>query len=138
MKLSLLLPAALSFVLLTSAVAATDNKGIVTRDPMEQYYFGNGLFDICRNHPNDGACWGYIAGIADVMRVNERFAGTIGGWSACIPDVPATQLVDVDTHFLREHPEARHTAASMLVAGAMADAFECPPTTTSSKPAPTN
>jgi hypothetical protein len=135
-----LLPAALAVALLTGlGSAGADDKGRVVPGPTDgirQFYSGNAFYDLCRKFPHDGVCWSYVAGIADAMSSNEKTTDTISGWSACIPvEVTVPQLVDVVEHFLREHPEARHAPASQLVAGALAQAFECPTATASQKAA---
>jgi hypothetical protein len=109
--------------------AHADDKGQVVYDQgnVAQFYSGNTFYDMCSKFPNDRACWGYVAGIADVMSSNKRSSNSINGRMACVPDeAPVMQLRDVVVHFLQEHPKDRHAPASELVAGALAQAFPCP------------
>src|SRR5690349_3264159 len=79
---------------------------------------GNGLWDNC-NQPNaefgQGLCFGYIAGIAQMVTF-ENIEGSTYFWKSCPPGgVTYRQYVDVVKKFLLEHPEDRHRPASLLV-----------------------
>ena len=116
-------------VALAGALLTGSSHALKIPEGLRQFYSGNIFLDLCRRVPTEGACWGYIIGIADAMSANEKNDGAIAGWKACIPDsAPVRQLVDVVKRFRREHPEIRHLAASTLVGESLAEAFPCPTT----------
>jgi hypothetical protein len=89
---------------------------------------GNALWDLCRD-PGEGEtmCRGFVMGIADAMSLTQADNGNVARWETCPPPkVPSSQMQDIATRFLREHPEQRHHPAGVLVAHALADAFPCP------------
>jgi hypothetical protein len=69
-----------------------------------------------------GFCRGYIAGVADILENRE-----VAGYRACIPAPTAeiSQLAEVVTNFLRDHPDERHLTAASNVAFALSKAFPC-------------
>jgi hypothetical protein len=112
-----LLPAALAVAPLTGFAQGT-------------FWTGNDLLTRCGDSTMPGTlvCLTYLQGVADTMIVAQTPKGGIMGWRACIPaGVQASQLRDVATRFLREHPEQRHSPAPSLVAMSLAQAFPCLP-----------
>jgi hypothetical protein len=73
-----------------------------------EFYTGNDLLHLCSDG-GEGVCLGYIMGVADTM---EGGATTI--------------LEDTVVAHLKRHVAARHLAANVLVAGALAVTFPCP------------
>lgn len=83
---------------------------------------GNELHTRCsENGFAEGYCFGYIAGISDVLS-----NAAIGDFNACQPkDVTVQQVVDVVKKYLKENPQDRHFTANSLVAYALSEAFPC-------------
>jgi hypothetical protein len=88
-----------------------------------EFYTGNDLLHLCSDG-GEGVCLGYIMGVADTM---EGGATTIFGIRACVPNrATGKQLEDTVVAHLKRHVAARHLAANVLVAGALAVTFPCP------------
>jgi hypothetical protein len=83
---------------------------------------GNRLYELYRpNSRSSTFCGDYVLSIADALMM-----GRVGRWTACIPSgVTDDQVVDVAIRFLDAHPARRGSAASELVAEALAEAFPC-------------
>jgi len=83
---------------------------------------GNRLYELYRpNSRSSPFCGDYVLSIADALMM-----GRVGRWTACIPSgVTDDQVVDVAIRFLDAHPARRGSAASELVAEALAEAFPC-------------
>ena len=85
---------------------------------------GNKLFTACQTARVDDRsyCEGYASAIADVLANNA-----IHGMRACLSSTSVTvsQVTDIVTRFLREHPGVRDFAAEGLVAYALEGAFPC-------------
>ena len=95
------------------------------------YFDGNELLAWCENwhremDPDDdlllgGYCGGF-AGVVDTL-VNKPH-------TFCVPQGPggvsSAQLVEVVKLYLRDHPDNRHLAASLLVMQALKEKFPCP------------
>jgi hypothetical protein len=85
---------------------------------------GNKLLEYCESTDPFylGACVGHITAISDTLATQNG----VNGYFACPPaDATRQQLMDVVTHWLREHPEARHYAANGITARALSEAFPC-------------
>jgi hypothetical protein len=93
------------------------------------YITGDRLITQCAGGTStgDGLCLGYILGVADAMQAAQASGGTlVFGWQTCPPfDVEAERLQAAVIHFVDDHPEARASSASGLVAKALSDAFPC-------------
>jgi hypothetical protein len=93
------------------------------------YVTGDRLLTQCAGGPStgDGLCLGYILGVVDAMQAAQASGGTlVFGWQTCPPfDVKAERLQTAVIHFLDDHPEARASSASGLVAKALSDTFPC-------------
>lgn len=103
------------------------------------FYDGNDLYKICEpTAARTSSCAVYIMGAADiVMQMRHTLSGD--GNSMILPstgkscpfEIPigatGSQLADVVTNYLRDHPETRHYEASALVWRALHDAFPCSP-----------
>jgi len=83
---------------------------------------GNRLYDLCRpNSRSSTFCGDYVLSIADALML-----GRVGRWTACLPiGVTDDQVIDVAERFLEAHPARRGSAASELVAEALAEAYPC-------------
>lgn len=83
---------------------------------------GNKLREWCSSSDqgNQGACLGYVVGVADMLSTN----GGLGG-QACIPEIEATQAVSMVRRYLERHPDLARNAASDLVVRALAESFPC-------------
>ena len=114
--------AAMAITLLAGAAKADEKTDRAFLD-------GNALLTRCTDAgPVEVECIGYVEGIADAMAAIQAHDGSLQGSRACIPDtVLSTQVRDIVTRFLREHPELRHVSAASVVAHALAEAFPCPP-----------
>jgi Rap1a immunity proteins len=96
------------------------------------YFDGNELLAWCENwhremDPDDdlllgGYCGGFVGGVVDTL-VNKPH-------TFCVPQGPggvsSAQLVEVVKLYLRDHPDNRHLAASLLVMQALKEKFPCP------------
>jgi Rap1a immunity proteins len=103
------------------------------RAKLGNYVDGNQLYEWCRTIDGPEAamdrsvdiCVGYVAGVNDAATQLEGL-GAIKGDVACLPSgVSLAQLATVAAKHLKDHPEKRHWAASMLVLEAINLAFPC-------------
>ena len=88
-----------------------------------QWMSGNQLHGLCSSEKlwENAFCSGYVLGISVAADGN-----ILWGRRACIPDeVYTTQVHDVTTLWLEQHPADRHHEAYLLVAQALAEAFPC-------------
>jgi hypothetical protein len=109
--------------LLSVAIEAPAHADFVT---------GNRLFQDCQatDFFSQGACMGFVAGVADAMTTAQAANGTVAGWRACLSEqITAGEVRDVAVNFLARHPEKRDIAAATLVAQALEEAFPCPTVT---------
>lgn len=89
------------------------------------YIDGNRLYEMCAGQP-DPACTLYIVGAVDAFGTVSEILG--GGRLFCVPPgVVSGQLADVLRRHMRENPETRHHAASVLVIRSLREAFPCAP-----------
>ena len=75
---------------------------------------GNQLYEFCQRSPD--YCLGYVAGVAAGSQIRATF---------CLGGVTSNQLRDVVKFWLRDHPEKRNLAGSLLVAEALKEKFPC-------------
>jgi hypothetical protein len=79
---------------------------------------GNNLYNACQQSPE--FCFGVAAGLVVASWTPVRTA------LSCLPDgVLASQVGDVITKYLREHPEQRHHHSADVLAAAISDAWPC-------------
>ncbi len=93
---------------------------------------GNLLVDECLSESdfNEIMCYGYVIGIADMVREMAQMAESKRVWrpDVCFPDITsisAAQIKRVVVKYLKEHPEETHNKAVILVIGALEEAFPC-------------
>lgn len=111
-------------------IASTIALGVASLMPAPvfagHFMDGNKLYDLCtaQGHPMlEGACSGYIMGVADDLAGINDVMPT----AACLPEnVTTEQAHDIVVGFLRDHPEKRHFTAEYLVGIALNGAFPCP------------
>lgn len=71
-------------------------------------------------------CLAYIEGVLDTQGATNDLHPELKSFRYCIPDdVPIVQSVRIIVKFLKEHPKNLNVRASLLVLGAMVDAFPC-------------
>ena len=71
-------------------------------------------------------CLAYIEGVLDTQGATNDLHPGIKTFRYCVPDeVPVIQSVRIIVQFLKEHPKNLNVRASLLVLGAMVDAFPC-------------
>ena len=75
---------------------------------------GNQLYEFCQRSPD--YCLGYVAGVAAGSQIRATF---------CLGGVTSSQLRDVVNFWLRDHPDKRYLAGSLLVAEALKEKFPC-------------
>ncbi len=86
---------------------------------------GNSLLARCtsKNANNRGFCYGYIAGITDVLAGGRN---NINGYRACFSRGQTVgQMRDIVVLWLQKNPAQRHYSAGGLVALALEKAFPC-------------
>src|SRR5687768_1322082 len=89
----------------TSVIVTT----LLVGDAQADFYEGNKLYEHCNS--SSGVCFGYVAGIADVL-LHTR----IRGWDACVPaEVTLVQAVDIVRQYLDRNPMKHNMAAAGLV-----------------------
>jgi hypothetical protein len=75
------------------------------------------------NRGEESYAIGFIIGVSDVGKTQD-----IADWRFCIPEIGSvrqSQIGNVVRNWLEKHPEMRHTAASHLIAQALAESFPC-------------
>ena len=71
-------------------------------------------------------CLAYIEGTLDTQGAVQDMHPDLKTFRYCIPDnVPLVQSVRIIVKFLKEHPDKLHIRASLLLLGALSDAFPC-------------
>jgi Rap1a immunity proteins len=93
----------------TPAGAGTDNNVLS----------GEELLRLCEG--SAGYCAGFAAGLAIGVDVGKWESPD--GTAACLPQVTFSQMEDVLTKYLRDHPEHRHHSAINLVTVAILTAW---------------
>jgi hypothetical protein len=106
---TIIVAAALGVVLVQPAVA----------EEVRGFVGGNKLYDWCmaREPAPEVACTDYLAGVADMLVIDNKFCPSVG--------VSPKQVVDVVRQYLAAFPERRNYAAASLVADALAAKFPC-------------
>ena len=107
---------AMAIVATVMSVTAATSTGFID---------GNTLYQSCISSVGGTyflrSCRSYVLGVADGMLDNE-----LDGYTACLPaHVQISQVEDVVTRFLAQHPERRHLRANSLVARAISESFPC-------------
>jgi hypothetical protein len=87
------------------------------------YLDGNKVHEMCQSDQMKDICIGYVAGAFDAFEVMHLGENIPRRW--CPPKAPLSQLVDVFTKWLVDHPEDRHINASALLAAAFVAKFPC-------------
>jgi hypothetical protein len=92
---------------------------LVAGEAQADFYEGNQLDEHCKSPT--GVCFGYVAGIADVLLQTR-----IRDWHACVPaEVTLVQAVDIVKQYLDRNPMKHRMPAAGLVAEALQQAFPC-------------
>lgn len=89
---------------------------------------GNGLYSFCTssNVSWQNNCLLYIVGAVDAFRTTQALSGTPPLF--CLPaGVINNQLMDVVVVHLRDNPQYRNLGSSLLILGALTEAFPCAP-----------
>ena len=92
-----------------------------------EFLDGNKLHEQCKS--DIPFCQAYIMGVVDTQDARENTSDASGNLPTkflCLPNVKASQLVDVVKQSLESRPHERHWPATLLVQGAMIRAFPCP------------
>jgi hypothetical protein len=80
---------------------------------------GNQLLALCKDtfgSFNNGACLGYVSGVADSIDSN-----------ICLtPGVTVSQLDSITKKYMNEHPEKLHYSASSIIREVLIKTFPCP------------
>ncbi|MFN7388163.1 Rap1a/Tai family immunity protein [Brevundimonas sp.] len=101
---------------------------------------GNELFAHCTAPETDpvyfakrSSCREYITGVHDGIEATSGVvsyaldrAGDPIRLVCAPPGVTARQMRDVVVTYLERHPETRHQSASLIIFGALGEAFPCP------------
>jgi hypothetical protein len=108
--------------LFAAGTVITAMVAVSTEARADRFVDGNRLYELCRpNSRSSEFCDDYVLSVADALMV-----GRVGRWTACISNgVTGSRVVDVAKRFLEAHPAKRPSAASELVAEALAEAFPC-------------
>ena len=96
---------------------------VMPADAQKAYFLtGNNLLDTCEE--SDGACLGYVMGVAD--RISSEQALPKAKQVICVPvEATGKQVKDVVVKYLRSQPEQRHLPAPALVWNALQKSFPC-------------
>jgi len=121
-------------ILIYLLLLGVSTLGMTQDTTVNLYESGNDFLRLCENPTTSfisGACQDYVLGVVDGIqvgiRVEHNYVGTPKTAEPFCLDSKATlgQEVQVLIKFIKTHPEKAHFATSVLVLGAMADAFPC-------------
>ena len=76
---------------------------------------------------NSSLCYGYVAGVLDVISADDAAVSPAGAERVCTPrDIHLETAVEIVAKYVDGHPERRLASGYTLVREALAAAFPCP------------
>ena len=124
MKISLMLAAFLSFVLVNPSLVVGESGNSLLGKCQDAVSFQD--TSKAKNSENAVYCWGFVSGVMSTMQVGNTAPKMM---NACIPEsnpsVTAGQAVRIVTKYLKARPENLHLPSTLLVMDAFRKAFPC-------------